>query len=225
MESPGIYTADRAAALSGVPKSTIHYWARKGHLVPSASPVKVRLWSFTDLLALRVIYWLRKPKDAEEATALPHEIPATSMPKVREALESLKRLDLDLFDSEHRPAVGVTLDGEVVICPPGETPSRPDGQYLAPGLINVVAPFPTERDVKGPDLYAPRPAVRIQPARLGGEPFIKGTRIETRSIYALSRTGRSVNEVVELYPFLSRRQVRDSIDLERQLERNLAKAA
>ena len=47
----GAYNAERAAALSGVPKSTVHYWARHGHLVPSVA-TRPRLWSFTDLLAL-----------------------------------------------------------------------------------------------------------------------------------------------------------------------------
>jgi len=39
----GVYTAERAAALSGVPKSTIHYWAREGVLAPSVSAEKVKL--------------------------------------------------------------------------------------------------------------------------------------------------------------------------------------
>lgn len=56
MDVVGAYTADRAAALSGVPKSTIHYWARKEVLVPSISPERVKLWSYTDLLGLRTIY-------------------------------------------------------------------------------------------------------------------------------------------------------------------------
>lgn len=35
MQFGGAYTADRTAALSGVPRSTVHYWARSGYLVPS----------------------------------------------------------------------------------------------------------------------------------------------------------------------------------------------
>jgi hypothetical protein len=34
----GVYDADRAAALAGVPKSTLHYWARKGYYLPSIAP-------------------------------------------------------------------------------------------------------------------------------------------------------------------------------------------
>ncbi len=45
--------AVRRAALSGVPKSTVHYWSRQGILVPSVSPERVKLWSYGDLMALR----------------------------------------------------------------------------------------------------------------------------------------------------------------------------
>src|SRR4051794_16328897 len=62
MDLQGAYTADRAAALSGVPKSTIHWWARNDILIPKVSSTKVKLWSYGDLMSLRVIYWLRRKK-------------------------------------------------------------------------------------------------------------------------------------------------------------------
>ena len=65
MESRGAYTAERAAALSGVPKSTVHYWARQDILIPSVSAERVKLWSYGDLMALRTIYWLRQTKHDE----------------------------------------------------------------------------------------------------------------------------------------------------------------
>jgi hypothetical protein len=104
MELGGAYTTERAAALSGVPKSTVYYWARRGHLLPSVSQ-KPLLWSYTDLLALRTIYWLRQPK-----TAFDREVPATSMPKVRRALKQLKALALDLFE-KGLPTISVTFGG------------------------------------------------------------------------------------------------------------------
>lgn len=39
----GAYQADRAAALSGVPLSTVHWWAREEILVPSISAQRVKL--------------------------------------------------------------------------------------------------------------------------------------------------------------------------------------
>src|SRR5262245_13790019 len=56
------YVADRAAALAGVPKSTVHYWARTKLLVPSVSAERTKLWSYEDLMKLRTIEWLRRTK-------------------------------------------------------------------------------------------------------------------------------------------------------------------
>lgn len=72
----GVYTAERAAALSGVPKSTVHYWARRQILVPSVSAVRVKLWSYSDLMGLRTIYWLRQPKRASDGWDVPRTIVA-----------------------------------------------------------------------------------------------------------------------------------------------------
>jgi DNA-binding transcriptional MerR regulator len=75
MQPTGAYTADRASALSGVPKSTVHYWSRHELLSPSVSAEKVKLWSYADLMGLRIIYWLRQRK-TDSAGA---EIPRTSV--------------------------------------------------------------------------------------------------------------------------------------------------
>lgn len=67
----GVYDAARAAALAGVPKTTLHYWARTGLYPPSISPgPRVRLWSWADLLALRAIDWLRR-KERTGSSAWP----------------------------------------------------------------------------------------------------------------------------------------------------------
>jgi hypothetical protein len=106
MDPLGAYTADRAAALSGVPLSTIHWWARERILVPSVSATKRRLWSFGDLMGLRTIYWLRRHKTTEAGV----DVPATSMSAVRTALASLTTLKVPLWQG-HRPTVLVDGDG------------------------------------------------------------------------------------------------------------------
>ena len=179
MEISGAYTTERAAALSGVPKSTAYYWARKGHLVPSVSQ-RPLLWSYTDLLALRTIYWLRQPKSAFE-----RDVPATSMPKVRRALRQLKELDLDLF-AEGQSTIAVTLAGEVVINADAMPLQLIDGQYVERKLVNIVGPFDGLEGTKGPDLLWPRPTVQILPGKISGAPHIAGTRVPTQSIYALA---------------------------------------
>jgi uncharacterized protein (DUF433 family) len=213
MEIGGAYSAERAAALSGVPKSTVYYWARKGHLVPSVAQ-RPLLWSYTDLLALRTIYWLRQPKKAFE-----RDVPATSMPRVRRALAQLRELNLDLFE-KGRPSVAVTLGGEVVINAEAVPLQLLEGQYLERELVDVVGPFEGLEGTKGPDLLWPRPTIQILPRKISGAPHVAGTRLPTESIFALASRGLSVEQIARIYPFVSRDSLQDSIDLEQQLEHN-----
>jgi uncharacterized protein (DUF433 family)/DNA-binding transcriptional MerR regulator len=215
MEIGGAYTTERAAALSGVPKSTAYYWARKGLLLPSVSQNPL-LWSYTDLLALRTIYWLRQPK-----VAFDRDVPATSMPKVRRALQQLKTLDLEPLE-EGRAAIAVTMTGEIVINSDAMPLQRVDGQYLARDLVNIVGPFEGLEGARGPDLLWPRPTVQILPGKISGAPHIAGTRLPTQAISALADRGFSVDQLVKIYPFVSRDALAESLDLEAQLKRNAA---
>ncbi|HEV8239228.1 MAG TPA: DUF433 domain-containing protein [Thermoanaerobaculia bacterium] len=220
MHAAGAYPSNRAAALSGVPKSTVHYWARKGYLVPSISPERVKLWSYTDLLALRTIYWLRQPKRTSEG----HEIPASAMPAVGRALVALHALDLELFENGW-PLVAVARDGQVLLDSPDRALRTPGGQTVARDLLNVVAPFDTVEGLRGPDLQAPRAHLRIVPLKLAGSPHVEGTRVETRALAALERHGFETGQIAALYPSLASHAIEEALDLEKQLARNLSKAA
>ena len=213
MEIGGAYSADRAAALSGVPRRTIYYWARKGHLVPAVSQSPL-LWSYTDLLALRTLYWLRQPKRAFD-----REVPATSMGKVRQALEELKKLNLDLFEGD-RPIVTVTLKGEISVDVEAKPLQVVEGQYLERELVDLIGPFEGLEGTRGPDLAWPRPTVQILPRKISGAPHIAGTRLPTQSLSALAERGFTVDLLAEIYPFVSRDSLGDSIDLEKQLQQN-----
>lgn len=243
MESRGVYTAERASALTGVPKSTVYYWARKGHVLPTASPQNPKLWSFPDLLALRAVYWLRQPKDFVERVhgsgqvifarvrEKKPDIPRTSMPAVLAAKDQLRQLDLDFFTEDQgpentlRPTVLVNRDGEVLINPPGEFPRHLDGQLALGDLIDLIAPMQTAEGTHGPDLLRPRPLLRIVPKKLGGAPHVMDTRVETQSLDSLRRSGYTEEGIAKLYPFIPSQAVRESVQLERQLRRNLAPRA
>jgi len=211
----GAYTADRAAALSGVPRSTIYYWARKGHLVPSVSQSQTKLWSYQDLLGLRVLYWLRQPKKAFD-----REVPSTSMSKVRHALQELDRIGIELLEGG-RPVVCVTLDGDIAFDSDAAPLQLVNGQYLHRGAINLVGVFEGLEGATGPDLVAPRPTLRILPRKLGGAPHLVGTRLPTLPLHTLAERGLSIHQIGRLYPFASREALQDGIDLEKQLARNL----
>lgn len=213
----GAYTADRAAALSGVPLSTVHSWARQGIVVPSVSPERVKVWSYSDLLALRTVYWLRQRKTAEAGLV----VPASTMPAVRRALHELRRLDL-AFTHDGHPTLYVTPAGSIVLWPEGQPARELGGQTVLPGALDLIAPFATIERTRGVDLVRPARRVRIVPRKLGGAPHVEDTRIDTEGLAALERRGFDVPRILKLYPDLGPAQVEDALTLERQLRANLA---
>lgn len=214
MDPTGAYTAERAAALSGVPRSTIHAWARTNLLVPSVSAERVKLWSYADLMGLRVIYWLRRRKTDEAGAA----IPGTSMRAIRRALDRLRELGVPLLQPDQ---VWVDPDGELHVRGPAG-PETPAGQLVLPDALNLIAPFTTSEGLRGPDLARPRPQLRIVPGKLSGSPHILQTRLETCALRALEEDGLSLATLQDLYPFVTASQIAEALDLEHQLEANLA---
>jgi uncharacterized protein (DUF433 family) len=216
MDGIGAYSASRASALSGVPKSTLHWWASHDILVPSVSARKVMLWSYADLMGLRVIYWLRRRKTDSFGV----DIPSTSMEAVRRALRELRGADLPLWDGG-RANVYVNGDGQLYF--EGKAGLQNLAGQLARGdVLDLIAPFPTEEGLKGPDLVQPKPELRIVPGKLSGSPHVRDTRIETSALAALAEEGMDVDGIVRLYPFLRAPQVIQALELESQLAANLA---
>jgi uncharacterized protein (DUF433 family) len=214
----GAYTAERAAALSGVPKSTVHHWARKEWLTPSISSTRVKLWSYTDLMGLRAMHWLRHPKPTPDGD----QIPPTPMSAVRQALAELDRIDLDLWEEERGFMVRVDRSGAVHVGPVED--SKPVGPQL-PLDLDLIEPFESESGIRGPDLIAPRPQLRIVPGKLAGAPHLLRTRLETEAIAAISQRGIGKANVYRLYPNFDREAIDQALDLETQLAKNLEPVA
>jgi uncharacterized protein (DUF433 family) len=88
-------------------------------------------------------------------------------------------------------------------------------------LLNVIEPFPAASGSRGPDLYAPRPTLRIVPGKLGGSPHVAHTRLESQALGALAAGGLPLAKIHRLYPDVASEAIEDALDLERQLARNL----
>lgn len=217
------YTADRAAALAGVPQSTVHYWARTGLMVPSVSAERVKLWSFSDLMSLRTVEWLRNAK----ATPTGHEVPAASMPAIRRALRALRDLDLSLWSADTGPGVIVDATGKIIVrdlhtgAALHAVGRAGELQHVASGLLDVLAPFAVGSH-HGPDLRRPRPRLRIVPGKLAGAPHIESTRLETVAVHALAKRGFAVERIAGFYPFTDLQSIQQAIELENELQRPAA---
>lgn len=210
----GCYEATRAAALSGVPKTTVYWWANHGVVVPSVSPLRERLWSYSDLIALRIVSWLRHSKLPQNGAPLP----ATPMPQVRKALMLLDQLGLDLWERSDgdRSLLFVDATGELFVCAGDEVLNTNGQPTLLPArVLDLTAPF-EEAGAKGPDLVRPRPHLRIVPSKVAGEPHIENSRVTTQTVAALSARGYSVLQIADMYN-VQEAAVHEGIELERQL--------
>lgn len=208
----GCYEATRAAALSGVPARTVYDWAKKGVVVPSISREKEMLWSYADLMGLRIVHWLRHPKGD-----VGDQRPATAMTRVRAALGELQQRGLDLWD-DARSATPLVVDraGRIHIAQ-DDTVSDLGGQLLAGDLLDLLGPFDGGDGGAGPDLRRPRPHLRIVPGRCAGEPHLEGTRLTTSTIAALAARGFGLDDIARLYPDEPLSGLGEAIDLERSL--------
>lgn len=209
----GCYEASRAAALAGVPKTTVYWWARNRIVVPSVSPVREKFWSYSDLMALRIVSWLRHPKSTDAG-----HLPASPMPKVRKALRMLDEWNLDPWDPQAPGSSPLLVDraGEIFIRA-GDQIVTLDRQptYLPEDVLELTDPF-TAAGRSGPNLVRPRPHLRIVPAKVAGEPHIEHSRLTTQTIAALANRGFTTAQIAEMYdePAL---KIAEAIDLERQL--------
>jgi uncharacterized protein (DUF433 family)/DNA-binding transcriptional MerR regulator len=201
----GVYDARRAAALAGVPKSTLNYWARTDLIVPSvAATPRPRLWSWGDLLALRAIDWLRTEKPGLAAR--------TPMQQIRSALDVLSERQIQ--PQELQRMARVAPHGRLFLTFGDAAFDPRSGQSIVMELAALVAP-----NGLGPDLLQPRPKLRIIPGKLSGEPHIENTRIASASLYALSTDGYTVAAIRHFYPHVSREAIEEALDLERTLAR------
>jgi uncharacterized protein (DUF433 family)/DNA-binding transcriptional MerR regulator len=217
--SRGAYPAFRAAALSGVPLSTVHDWARKRVLVPSISPERIKLWSYADLMGLRIIHWLRREKELDDG-----RVSRTTMSAVKRALSQLAELDMALWTEEYGPTVVVERSGQVLVKtePHHEADAR---QRILDDELDVLSPFPSAGGLRGPDLVAPRPQLRIVPGKLGGSPHVVHTRLESQALGALAESGLPSAKIYRLYPDIEHSAIDEALDLEQQLARNLGSVA
>lgn len=211
----GCYDAGRAAALSGVPKSTVYWWARQQIVVPSVSPVQEKLWSFGDLMALRLVAWLRHVKIQNDVEI----VRRSPMSEVRGAIQMLNANGISLWDHElQRSPILVDARGQIFVRLGRSEIVDLRGAKALPKLetFGLTEPFSVEDANPAPDLLAPREHLRIVPGKVAGEPHVLNTRVTSLALGALARDGFAAARIADMYGLKSD-VVEEAISLERQL--------
>ena len=208
----GCYEAPRAAALSGVPLSTVYGCARSGIVEPSVSPTRIMLWSYADLMALRIVYCLRHSETGHGG-----EVAASPTLRVREALDELERQGLDIWDdSEGKPDSPLRVDSSANVFMVADDVIGADGQPVPPGVLDLLGSFECRKQ-RGPNLIRPRPSLRIIPGKVSGEPHLAGSRITTQVAAALFENIQDVERIADLYPGFEAHSFEEAIEFEDSL--------
>ncbi len=195
------YTAQMAAALSGATRRQLSHWRRDAGagavLVPEISVESPRvLYSFRDLLALRVCVFLRQD---------------VSLQKIRKAINNLR----DLGESAHLSQYTIVSDGDTVLLVEGGEATdlvRKPGQRVLVVLRDVFEPFAVREGVVVPRLFRPRERLEVDPQTRGGVPVVSGTRVPYDLVAGLVRDGVAPENIKDYYPAVSAEAARDAAD-------------
>jgi uncharacterized protein (DUF433 family) len=193
------FTEDQVTRLTGVSKRQLRWWDAQGFFLPALahedrSLPYSRLYSFRDLVALRVLSRLRNE----------HKVPLQELKRVKKALSHLGDAvwtHTTLFVNGKKVAIRNPKSGmieEVV-----------NGQGAIKIALTVVA-SDMRKAVDALRERTPETAGRITRERglLNGRPVFAGTRIPVGSVKAFADAGYSEKEILREYPTLTIRDVR-----------------
>lgn len=210
----GRYTAERAAQLSGIPRSTLYDWQRAEIYVPDFAGAQPMGWSYRDLVFLRILAWLRNE------VRVPRPVAAERIALLKRHVSSGHTVTVLHADRDT-----LAIDGD------SATPLQGNSRLFTDMLrsfdfVAAVEDFGDHARLWGPDLVTPSAHTYISPWVLGGEPCIERSRIPSASIYALrAERGLDVADIVQLYPGLEVAAAHDALELESRLRGTTATRA
>ena len=203
----GRYTIERASQLSGVPRSTVYDWRRHDILASDFPTITPKVWSYRELVFLRLIAFLRSR--------------SMNRPEVADRVASIRRM----LEEDTDDIVTIRSDGHAMFLNSDDYDRR-SGEAAFPTMLDWIEEFYLaepiaelgSRRLWGPNLVNPSPRTMISPWVMAGDPCLTGTRIATSSMFALhTERGLVASAIANLYPGVEPEQVRDAIELEQRL--------
>jgi len=200
------FSEDQAHALSGVTKAQLRYWERTNFFFPSYAEENrrapfSRIYSFRDIVSLRVLHNLRK-------------VYGVPLAHLREVSEKLSHLELNERWGGIRLWV---LNKRVIWQEPGT--ARPQEvvsqQYIVPVVLETVIADTREDIAKLSTRDSSREGV-IERSRFVAHnaPAIAGTRITVKAIKSFAEAGYTIPQIIREYPDLTEKDVKAALAYE-----------
>jgi uncharacterized protein (DUF433 family) len=191
------FPVDLTSVLTGVTPAQLAGWRRTGLLVPEVQEKNPPLYSFRDLVALRIVARLRV---------------GTSLQKVRTAFANLPEFDL----TDHPSAYKFASDGRTIAVWTDNgfmDIVKSPGQFDLYSLDQIFRPFTNMAGIQVADFERPRPRLTVDAHRMGGWPTIEGTRIPYDTIAnALRGDDLAADDLRYYYPGVSGAAAVDALD-------------
>lgn len=201
------WTTEQVLRITGVSKRRLGYWLDRGILTAEIDEARgrgrVRLWSFANLVEVRVVVWLRD---------------RVSLQLIAKIVEHLRKRGIDQPLSELRFAV---VDTGKARRPTDVVVQRPDGSWETPlegqVVMEVVLPlsrFADElRAASERDRAGRRQPGRVERhrGRMGSAEVLAGTRVPVDAVRRLHGAGWSTERIIENYPGLTKRDVQAAL--------------
>lgn len=182
-------------SLTGLTQRQLRYWDRSGFARPSVARGSGRgsrrLYSFPDLVALRVAGSLRRE--------------GVPLPRIRKVVDHLKGLDHSNPLAQFRfwSYGGEVYFEEAATTRAGRRPEQTLAEYAIPLAEHVQR---LDRAIEALDRRTPGRVERRR-ATLGHKPVFQGTRIPLTAVQRMIRAGVPVRQILELYPALTEADV------------------
>jgi DNA-binding transcriptional MerR regulator len=202
------WTTEQVLRITGVSKRRLSYWLDREILTADVDEARgrgrVRLWSFANLVEVRVVVWLRD---------------RVSLQLIAKIVENLRKRGLDQPLAELRFAV---VDTGKAKRPTDVVVQRPDGSWETPieGQVVMEVLLPLNRFAE--ELRAASEqdrARRRQPGRverrrgrLGSVEVLAGTRVPVAAVRRLLAAGWSAERIIENHPGLTDRDVAAAVE-------------
>jgi uncharacterized protein (DUF433 family) len=197
------WTTEQVIRITGVSKRRLGYWLDKeivdADIDEARGRGRVRLWSFSNLLEVRVALWLRD---------------RVSLQLIGKIVEHLRKRGVDQPLAELRFAI---VDTGKKKRPTDVVVQGPDGTWETPleGQVVMEVVLPLERfadelrAASERDRSRQRQAGRIERrrGRLGSAEVLAGTRVPVATIRRLHEAGWPNDRIIENYPGLTARDL------------------
>jgi uncharacterized protein (DUF433 family) len=208
------FTSEQAIVLAGITKRKLDYWIASGlvaaDIAKGEGRGRVRLFSFGNLVELRVVAWLRG---------------SVSLQLIRKIVLRLHEegYDRPLGDVAFGVVRAERTDDRIVLKrADGGWETFADGQMVLEGVLPIgefiraldegISDARTRKDKRG--------KVERRRGALGSRPLVAGTRVPTSAVWNLHVAGRSPDEIARSYPGLTVEDVHAALKAERKDRRS-----